>query len=381
MAGSRKRIPQFNFATHVFDQFKRRKVDKTDEIPQQEANVLESTDSSQDQNSKKQEIHIVENESTNSSQEQNSKSKNEPAPQIDHSEVIKHMNESFSNKKENLHSFYTCKTCTKLSYNETQRLKTKDDRFQHNWITDESLTYCQKTGYNWLIYIEGEGMFCLICRKHDSTNSINKAKKFNAEPGVRFKRKALQDHSNGQQHKSSVLAELIKRSSPFLAELDKRESSKQSVYYNAFLAIYWLAKEEIANCKAPSLLQVLQQLGLDDIKYFQHRSAGSFRSIMLMLGENIKSQVAKKCEEAKYFGLLCDEVCDLANKEQLLTFVNYVDKDTHKVCTDFLSATDLLEKSDSADAHTIWMALSRQLEDCNLKKSSLSSFASDGASP
>lgn len=111
-------------------------------------------------------------------------------------------------------------------------------------------------------------MFCLICRKHDSANSINKAKKFNAEPGLRFKRKALQDHENSQQHKSSVLAELIKSSSPFQAKLEKIDSSKQSVYYNAFLAIYWLAKEEIANCKAPSLLQVLEELGLQDTKYF-----------------------------------------------------------------------------------------------------------------
>lgn len=76
----------------------------------------------------------------------------------------------------------------------------------------------------------------------------------------------------------------------------------------------------------------------------------------------------KKCEEAKYFGLICDEICDLASKEQLLTFVNYVDKDNQK------SATDLLEKSNSADADTVWMALSGQPENCNLKKFSLSSF-------
>lgn len=53
----------------------------------------------------------------------------------------------------------------------------------------ENMTFCSKTGYNWLLYEEGPGMFCLLCRKHNVANTKNKSKKFNMEPAVRFKKK------------------------------------------------------------------------------------------------------------------------------------------------------------------------------------------------
>ncbi|CAB4037742.1 zinc finger 862-like, partial [Paramuricea clavata] len=108
--------------------------------------------------------------------------------------------------------------------------------------------------------------------------------------------------------------------------------------------------------------------------------SGSFREIFLALGYQIKSQVAEKCRKANWFGLLCDEVCDISNQEQLLTFIKYVDPQTNKATTDFLSANDLFQNSQSADANTIWTVLNKQLEDSKLEKSKLASFASDGAS-
>jgi hypothetical protein len=167
------------------------------------------------------------------------------------------------------------------------------------------------------------------------------------------------------------MCELINRTSPFQAELDRKEQKNDAVYYNAFLAIYWLAKEELPNFKISSFLDVLEQLGLTDMKYFQHRSAGSFREMFLALGYQIKSQVAEKCRKANWFGLLCDEVCDISNQEQLLTFIKYVDPQTNKATTDFLSANDLFQNSQSADANTIWTVLNKQLEDSKLEKSKL----------
>ena len=92
-------------------------------------------------------------------------------------------------------------------------------------------------------------MFSLLCRKHDVTNLQNKSKKFNTEPAVRFKRKSVEEHSTSQQHKAAVSAELLSRVSVFQKEFEEREKSKEDVYFNAFLALYWIAKEEIANTK------------------------------------------------------------------------------------------------------------------------------------
>ena len=101
---------------------------------------------------------------------------------------------------------------------------------------------------------------------------------------MRYKRKAVEDHANSQQHKNAVMAELLSTMSYFQKELDRRETIKDSVYYNALLTMYWLAKEEVANKKLVSLLKLLEQVGLEDMRFFQHRSQGSIREIFCCLG-------------------------------------------------------------------------------------------------
>ena len=169
------------------------------------------------------------------------------------------LSSSFTTESSNFHSYFKCKNsrCESLSSVELTRLKAKSgDKFQHHWISDESLIFCKKTGINWLIYLEGDGMFCLLCRKQNCSNSQNKSKKFNLESSVRYKRKAVEDHANCLQHKNAVMAELQSRSSYFQKQLDRREAVKDSVYYNALLTMYWLAKEEVANKKLVSLSRV-----------------------------------------------------------------------------------------------------------------------------
>ena len=145
---------------------------------------------------------------------------------------------------------------------------------------------------------------------------------------MRLKRKAVEDRANCQQHKSAVMAELLSRTSYFHKELDRRETIKDSAYHNALLTMYWSVKEEVANKKIFSLLKLLKQLGLEDMRLFQHRSQGSIREMFLLLGHTVKAQMIKKVSEGSSYGLLSGKVCDISNKEQLVTFVKYVDRET-----------------------------------------------------
>lgn len=95
-------------------------------------------------------------------------------------------------------------------------------------------------------------MFCLLCRKHDATNLQNKSKKFNTEPAARFKCKSIEEHLTSQQQKAAISAEHLSCISVFPKEFEEREKSKEDVYFNAFLALYWIAKEEIVNRKFTS---------------------------------------------------------------------------------------------------------------------------------
>lgn len=134
-------------------------------------------------------------------------------------------------------------------------------------------------------------MFCLLCRKHNVANTKGKSKKFNMEPAVRFKKKAVEEHSNSQQHSAALTAELLRRVSTFNEGIERKEKTRHDVYYNTFLAIYWLEKEEIWNKNFGSLLELLEQVGLKGMIFFQHRSAGSVREMFLPLGKVVRDTV------------------------------------------------------------------------------------------
>jgi hypothetical protein len=153
------------------------------------------------------------------------------------------LNSSFGSK-EILHSFYCCadKNCTNISKDETVRIKAKD-KFQHAWIFDGKLTYCDKTGYHWLVYEEGKGMFCILCRKHDTANPQNKTKKFNMDALVRYKRKTVEEHARSAQHMASIeLNFLVEFQLSRRKSTGENKSEKMSIITPSFLCIGLLNK-------------------------------------------------------------------------------------------------------------------------------------------
>ena len=90
--------------------------------------------------------------------------------------------------------------------------------------------------------------------------------------------------------------------------------------------------------------------------------------------------MTNRFSDVRSFGLLRDKPDDIANKEQLITFIKFVNPTTGKPNTKFLPASDLLEKSTSANAATITNAILKQLEESEIDKLNLTSFSSDSAS-
>ena len=115
---------------------------------------------------------------------------------------------------------------------------------------------------------EKGGMFCLLCKKHNTANLKNNSKVYNLIPTQRLKTDALKDHAKSAQHAAAVQAEMLSRVSIFHKEVEEQVKSKEEVLQNAFLAVYWLAKEEMANKKFLSLLTLLQMLGLEKHEAF-----------------------------------------------------------------------------------------------------------------
>ena len=54
---------------------------------------------------------------------------------------------------------------------------------------------------------------------------------------------------------------------------------KNEIYFKVFKALYWLAKEEIASTKTTPLLELIEKMSIDDLKYFQTRSEPALRKM------------------------------------------------------------------------------------------------------
>ena len=134
-----------------------------------------------------------------------------------------------------LHNHYACveNNCNKLSETEVSRFTSSRsrDRFVHSWLGDKSLSFCQTIGVFWLVYEEGQGMYCFLCKKHNTENAKNKSKVYNSTPSVRFKKSAIKDHTLSQQHKDAIEAEMLSRVSLFHKEITEKEKVKDAVLY------------------------------------------------------------------------------------------------------------------------------------------------------
>ena len=138
-----------------------------------------------------------------------------------------------------------------------------------------------------------------------------------------------------------------------------------------------MAKEEIANVKAKSLLQLVEKLG-HDMSGFNHTLMGSQRDMLLLLGEMIQKEVIAAVTGP--FGIMVDDMTDIANLEQMLHFIQYYSKSSEKVEVKFLCLENVLANSDKADSETITGVLLKVIEKHGLIFTWFKSFVSDGAS-
>ena len=170
------------------------------------------------------------------------------------------------------------------------------------------------------MYIEGGGFYCLLCKKHQTAHPQNKEVKFTVEPSVRVKEQSLKSHVECSAHQRAVSGELLNRVSYFQHQLDRAAEVEDDVYFNAFYAIYWLAKHCIANKQVNSLIMLLEHLGCE-VKGFQHRAAGSEREIIQLIAKIIQDEIVDQVKSSATFGILIDDMTDVTSKEQMILFV------------------------------------------------------------
>lgn len=230
------------------------------------------------------------------------------------------------------------------------------------------------------MFIEGDGLYCMLCKKHDMKNPRNKSTVFSQESSKRFRKGTLTDHLKCKNHQDAKSSEVLNRVSAFQKALDHKESVNQDILFQAFYSFFFLAKESIANCKIVQLLKFIEHIGLNDITYSTHRFVQSRPDILLKISDTIQKNLLEKLHKATSYGLLIDDMSDVATMEQMVCYVQYFDSDLNEVKTDFLFICNILENADSANSKTLFNVLCMKLKELKMDVKKVSGLCTDGAS-
>jgi len=79
-------------------------------------------------------------------------------------------------QKKVLHHYHRCRerNCSGLGTDEKQRLSSKKDKFQHEWLFEANV-FCEKTGLTWLVFVE-DMMYLWSCNEFMDDQGDFKAK-------------------------------------------------------------------------------------------------------------------------------------------------------------------------------------------------------------
>ena len=104
------------------------------------------------------------------------------------------------------------------------------------------------------------------------------------------------------------------------------------VTYNAFLSSYWLGKEEVANKKILSLIELEKHVGVMEMEIQVNEVSERCASSLVSLSRRNQFKASRMPS-----GLvsLVNEVTDCATLEQMLIYIGYVDEEG-KTHFDFL---------------------------------------------
>ena len=76
---------------------------------------------------------------------------------------------------------------------------------------------------------------------------------------------------------------------------------KNEVYFKVLKALYWLANEEIVPTKIISLLELIEKMGVDDLKYFPTWSEPVLRKMLLLIAKTIIQDLVVKIKRSNVY--------------------------------------------------------------------------------
>lgn len=116
------------------------------------------------------------------------------------------LEEVFPRERSRIHHHEVCDAGCTFSRDEISRQrpankdKKKEKLFNHTSLCKADIAYCAASGYWWSVFVEGEGAYCILCKKHNAHSTQNKQEKFSLKPSLRFKSTLVSRHLNSKTH-------------------------------------------------------------------------------------------------------------------------------------------------------------------------------------
>ena len=145
-----------------------------------------------------------------------------------------------------------------------------------------------------------------------------------------------------------------------------------TIHLKCFHTLYFLAKQEIPTDKFLPFIDHMENIGLDKLRHFNHRSTPSVREMLRVIGETVGKVKLTEIQKCTSFGILVDEVTDIS----VIVFAKYV-TDSGNPSTVFVACQALM---DGANALAIVAKIEKALEEAGLDIKCVTTFVSDGAS-
>ena len=121
---------------------------------------------------------------------------------------------------------------------------------------------------------------------------------------------------------------------------------------------------------------MLESSGVEVMKKFRKRSSTVYRDLLLTIGNQIKYGLLDNIRKSPFVDILAEEVTDISNIKNLVTFIKYYDHEKGETHTVFIDSTDLLNFSEtnSADSQTIHDCLINLISNLKLELPNLKAF-------
>ncbi|XP_035673668.1 zinc finger protein 862-like [Branchiostoma floridae] len=237
-----------------------------------------------------------------------------------------------------------------------------DRKFCQSWLAE----------FEWLVY-DGDVMYCAWCRQYKQTSNL--------ATGTRsFRKTALQKHPPTGAHVTAKAARDKRQPSVIrgMKEVDRKRAGAAEA---ALRTVYWLVKEEVANRKYASLLELQREQGLAEVKNLNagrnatHTSPTTFNELLRCLNEVVERRVTREVNASPCVAIGIDESTDRSSEKHVVVVVRYVRVHTAELITTFLKC----EKVNDGKAPTIYGTTRAVLDNYGIPVRKVLGLGMDGA--